>query len=350
MDTIDRLRAWSYARQRLGDPAGTAEQALRAVVAVYATHPTAPLALWARTRSFTATRYRRIDSARKGLRIPCMRRTVFLVPRKHAAHVFTAVRASPAHAQRPLKRHGISTRAYEGLAKRILAAAEEPLPTRALEDAAGIKAGKLAAVLRCLRYEGRLLTLAGDSLHMSPHRYVATSAWIPEGLEAGDAADALAWLASEYLRAYGPARSADFAWWTGVTKKAAGKALEPHDTVNVGDGLMLLAKDEPAFARVKRLRAEVALLPKWDAYTMGHAPDGRRRFVHPDVQPRVYTPLAVGLPGDGNPVALVDGEAVATWTYTQKDGAAVQLFDTLGPKTRRRIDEKLDAVAGLLTS
>jgi hypothetical protein len=350
VDPIERLRAWSYARQRLGDPAGTIEQALRAVVAVYATHPTAPLALWARTRSFTAARYRRIDAGRKGLRIPGMRRTVFLVPTKYAARVFTAVRASPTHALRTLRRHGFSTRDYERFAKRILAAAKEPLPTRALEDAAAIKGGELGSVLRCLRYEGRLLTLAGDSLHMSPHRYVATSAWIPEGLDAGDAADALAWLAGEYLRAYGPARIADFAWWAGVTKAAARKALEPHETVEVSDGLLLLAKDEPPFARVKRLRDEVALLPKWDAYTMGHAPDGRQRFVHPDVQDRVYTPLGVGLPGDGNPVALVHGEAVATWTYTLKDGAAVQAFDSLGPKTRRRIDEKLESVAGLLTS
>jgi hypothetical protein len=350
VDAIDRLRAWSYTRQRLGDPAATAEQALHTVVAVYATHPTAPLALWARTRSLTAARYRRIDGARKGLRIPAMRRTVFLVPRKHAARAFTAVRASPSHALRPLKRLGISTRDYERLAKRILSAPKQPLTMHELEDAAGIKGGELGAVLRCLRYEGRLLTLAGESLHMSPHRYVATSAWVPEGLDAGDAAAALGWLAAEYLRAYGPARIEDLSWWTGVTKRAAAKALEPHDTVDIGDGLLLLANDEPDFARVKPLRDTVVLLPKWDAYTMGHAPDGRRRFVHPDVQPRVYTPVGVGLPGDGNPVALVNGEAVATWTYTLKDGAAVQPFDTLSPKARRRIDEKLDAIAGLLSS
>jgi hypothetical protein len=81
---------------------------------------------------------------------------------------------------------------------------------------------------------------------------------------------------------------------------------------------------------------------------MGHAPSGRHRFVHPDVQSRVYTPIGAGLPGDGNPVVMVDGEAVATWTFTLKDGANVQPFDTLGPKIRARIDERLGAVVGLL--
>jgi len=60
------------------------------------------------------------------------------------------------------------------------------------------------------------------------------------------------------------------------------------------------------------------------------------------------TPIGVGLPGDGNPVVLVDGQAVATWTFTLKGGPTVQPFDTLGPRIRRKVNEKLGAVARLL--
>jgi hypothetical protein len=190
--------------------------------------------------------------------------------------------------------------------------------------------------------------MVGDSLSMAPHRYTATAARLPEGLDAGDHERALGWLAGEYLRAYGPARVEDFAWWTGVTKKAARAAIDPQDTVEVAPGLLILRKDEATFGRVKRLQGALDLLPKWDAYTMAYAPDGRRRFVHPDVQSTVYTPIGVGLAGDGNPVVLVDGEAVATWTFSLKDGAGVQPFDTLGPTIRKRVDAKLDEVAGLL--
>lgn len=348
VELTDRLRAWSHFRQRLTEPARTVEDALRAVVAVYATHPTSPLTLAARTQTFTSDRYRRIDRARKGIRIPAMRKTLFLVPRGDAASIFTAVRLPSAEALRSLKRHDLSTQDYNHIAKRVLAAAREPVQAQELGDAAGIKGQPLGTVLRCLRYEGRMLALAGDSLMMSAHRYVAASAWAPEGLDAGDPSDALAWLAREYLRAYGPGRIADFAWWAGVTKRSAARAIEAHRTVDIGDGLLLSARDEAAFGRVKRLRGTVDLLPKWDAYTMGHAPDGRHRFVHPDVQHRVYTPIGTGLAGDGNPVVLVDGRAVGVWTYTLKDGARVDAFDTFGPSIRRRVDDKLSDIADLL--
>lgn len=320
------------------------------MVAVYSTHPTAPLALCARTRSFTAAAYRRIDRDRAALRIPGMRRTIFLVPRENAARVFTSVRPSRAHAFSSLRQHGLSTRDYERLAARILAVAETPRSTRDLEEAARIKGQELGAVLRSLRYEGRLLVLSGESLLGSPHRYVATSSWVPEGLDGSDPADGLAWLAGEYLRAYGPARAEDFSWWAGVAKRAAGRAVRSHHTVELGGELLLLAEDEPAFSRVKRIRNTVDLLPKWDAYTMGHAPDGRQRFVHPEVQRQVYTPIGVGLAGDGNPVVLVDGEAAGTWTHTVKHGVDMQPFDAFGLKVRRRVGEKLEAVARLLAS
>lgn len=348
MDMTQRLRAWTHDRQRLGAPARTPEGALRSVVAVYATHPTCPLALAVRTASLTGDRYRKLDRARKALRIPAMRKTLFLVPAKSAARIFTATRPSAAEVKRTLQRTTLSDKDYARVAGRILAAASEPVHARAIEDASGLKGQELGAILRCLRYEGRVLALAGDSLMMSAHRYVATSAWASEDLEPVEADDALSWLAGEYLRAYGPARVADFAWWAGVTKTKARAAIEPLETVDVGDGLFLLGRDEAAFHRVKKLRGSVNLLPKWDAYTMGHAPDGRRRFVHPDVQRPVYTPIGTGLAGDGNPVVLVDGEVVGLWSYTIKDGARIDPFDELGPTVRRKVDAELGRLVEFL--
>jgi hypothetical protein len=290
-----------------------------------------------------------LDRDKKALRIPAMRGTVFLVPRASAARIFTACKPPASRITGALKRHDFSPTDYAGFAKKILRAATKPVDKDVLEPVVGIKGMQLSTVVNCLRYEGRLLSLAGDSLNLGRLRFVATSTWTPEGLDAGDLAEALSWLAGEYLRGYGPARVEDFAWWAGVTKKAARQAIEAHDTVDVGNGLLLTKKDESAFARTKPLKNTVDLLPKWDAYTMGYAPDGRRRFVHPDNQAAVYTPIGPGLPGDGNPVVLVDGQVAATWTFTVKDGPAVQPFDTLGPRVRKRVDEKLKEIAGLLT-
>lgn len=348
MDLVERLRAWTHVRQRLAEPASGPGEALRAVVAVYATHPTAPLALWARTPSLAPSAYRRLDRDRRGLRIPGMRGTVFLAPRNAAPRIFTAVRPPRARVLRSLRRHDLSTEGYERAAERILSAARRPTRAGGLRDAAGIDGPAMGTVLRCLRLEGRLLALAGEPLTSSPHRYVAAETWAPEGLDAGDSREALAWLARAYLRGYGPARVEDFAWWAGVGKGAAAEAVGSNDTVDVGGGLLLPASDHEAFERVRPPRGAVDLLPRWDAYTMGLAPDGRARLVHPDVQQRVYDPIGVGLPGDGNPVVLADGEVVATWTYSLKEGAEVQPFDALGPTTGRKVAERLEGVARFL--
>jgi Winged helix DNA-binding domain len=348
VDDLQRLRAWSYARQRLREPARSLAQALDSVVAVYATHPTAPLALWARTKSFRSADYRRFDRVGKGVRFPAMRATVFLVPTEHAARIFTATHPSAPPSVRRLTRLEISEEAYERLTSKILSAALQPASKKQLEETTGIQSSEMAALLRGLRIEGRILSLAGESLLSSPHRFVATLAWVPGGLDAGDPAESLAWLAGRYLRGYGPVRTADFAWWAGVSQTAAKGALAEHHTIDVGEGRHLLADEEASFAKAEPLRNEIALLPKWDAYTMGLGPDGRQRFVHPDVQARVYTPIGTGLAGDGNPMVLVDGEAVATWTFSLKAGADLQPFDKLGAKTKKRVDEKLDEITALL--
>jgi Winged helix DNA-binding domain len=348
VDMVDRLRAWTYARQRLGEPARSASDALRAVVAVYATHPTSPLALFARTRSLSADRYRRLDRSHSAVRIPAMRKTLFLVPTANAPRVFSATCRSAAEIRRTRARTTLSDAEFEGVAARVLEAARSPVRASDLHDAAGLKGQELGALLRCLRYEGRVLALAGDSLMMSAHAYVATAGWMKGGLDAAEAADGLSWLADEYLRACGPARVADFAWWAGVPKTRAAAALEAHATIDVGEGLLLRARDEPAFGRVKKLRGTVDLLPKWDAYTMGHAPDGRARFVHPDVQRAVYTPIGTGLAGDGNPVVLVDGQVAGLWSYTIKDGPRVEPFDTFGPSIRRKVDAEMDRLVAFL--
>ena len=75
-----------------------------------------------------------------------------------------------------------------------------------------------------------------------------------------------------------------------MSKERAVAALGSVETVEVGDGYLLPSGDRGAFEAVKALeRGSVDLLPKWDCYTMGYAPDGRRRFVHPEAQARVYT-------------------------------------------------------------
>ena len=82
--------------------------------------------------------------------------------------------------------------------------------------------------------------------------------------------------------------AADFCWWAGVPAGRASVALSTVKTVELGDGYLLPAGDLEGFEAAEGLGAEaIDLLPKWDCYTTGYAPDTRQRFVHPDAQERV---------------------------------------------------------------
>jgi hypothetical protein len=178
--------------------------------------------------------------------------------------------------------------------------------------------------------DGELLRIGGKGLRSNELAYVANE------LDEADADEALAWLAGEYLRAFGPIRAKDFQWWAGVTATRARQALADHETEELESGLLIRTEDRSKFEKAKKPTG-VDLLPKWDCYTMGYAPDGRDRFAHPDVVKECYD-----VRGDGRPVILVDGQAAGTWDK------GIELFDKATPKVRKAIDERLAAVNAFL--
>jgi Winged helix DNA-binding domain len=182
--------------------------------------------------------------------------------------------------------------------------------------------------------DGELLRVGAKGLRSNELRYVVVD------LDDADADEALAWLAGEYLRAFGPIRAKDFTWWAGVTAGRAKQALAAHETEELDGGLLIRAEDRKAFEKAKPVKDAVDLLPKWDSYTMGYAPDGRDRFAHPDVVKQCYD-----FRGDGRPVILVDGQAAGTW-----EKGEVDLFEKVPAKTRKAIDARLEAVKAFLDS
>jgi hypothetical protein len=153
---------------------------------------------------------------------------------------------------------------------------------------------------------------------------------------------------AEYLRAFGPARAADFKWWAGTSAKRANQALATVDTEELDGGLLIRAQDRAAFEKPRTPPSgAVDLLPKWDAYTMGLAPDGRDRFAHPDMVGDLYEKS-----GDGRPVILVDGAAAGVWSVKagKADAIDVELepFEKPARKLQAALDERADAVKAFL--
>jgi hypothetical protein len=313
---LERLRSWSYRRQLLGRAAPDILTALRGVVGVYSTHPTAPLSLLARSRAFEPSALHTLEQARRVLRVQAMRGSGFLVPAENAARIFSATRAPSARLERRLRVDGVDMDTYRRLTPRVLAAAVTPLLPREVRRAVGEDAAVL--VSRILSWEGRILRI-GAHLRVAQLRYVSTAAWLGHELEHVEPRSAWAWLAHEYLRAFGPARLTDFAWWAGASRKAATTALSDAHATDLGDGLLALPSDVEPFKRAPLLHGEpLDILPKWDAYTMAYAPDGRQRLVDDAHLGLAFTtrensPGAMA--GDGRPLILRAGRAVATWSH-----------------------------------
>lgn len=326
---IERLRAFTYERQRLGGAAPSAARALTDVIAVYSAHPSAPLSLQARARRMTGAQFRKLDV----LRLPAMRMSIHLLPRTTAHLAFHATPAPPADRRKRMKHFKFTEARYAQLREQILEAATEPLTLPELREAVGAEATEFKGISAQMTRDGELLRVGADGLRSNELRYVVHE------VEPADADEALAWLAGEYLRAFGPIRAKDFQWWAGVTAGRARPALAAHDTEELDGGHLILASDRRAFERAKP-PSGVDLLPKWDVYTMGYAPDGRDRFAHPDVVGQCYD-----FRGDGRPVVLVDGQAAGTW-----ERGEVALFETATAKLRAAIAERLDQVRAFLDS
>jgi winged helix DNA-binding protein len=343
----EQARWWSYGRQRLGRQAPDAEEALRGVVGVYSAHPTGPLSLHARAKSFGEHSFRRLETERLALRVPAMRTSIHIVPRQTAHLVFWATHKPMSQQSWRIRDAGISEDEYDQLRSAILRVARRPRTARELREDLGGTETSLTPVLQTMTFEGVLLRVGAESLRSNVLRYVAADAWLERGLPKADPHEALAWLAGEYLRAFGPARPEDFQWWAGRAARGALDALTSVEAVEIGDGYLLPAADLEDFERaVASPGNSVNLLPKWDCYTMGYAPDGRQRFVHPDVQDRIYD-----ADGNGLGVVLVDGTAVGAWSARlagRRMEVELDMFERPGARLKRAVAERFEAVAALL--
>ncbi len=286
------------------------------MIAIYSTQPSAILSLAARAEALKKEDYRQFDGDRSAIRLPAMRLSGHLVPTASAERVFAACRRPLEPLAWMWRGIGLTDAEYAAVRAGILAVADEPFTVSRLrarltpnvQALVGRDPQAATLLVRALRSEGLLLALAPDGIRSNAYAYVSTVAWLGAPLATLDPDEALAWLAGEYLRAFGPARVDDFRWWAGTTPERARTALARLTTDELAPGLLLPSADRSAFEALEPLDgAAVDLLPLWDVYTMGYAPDGRDRIVRAEHLDRAYTG------GDGRGLVLRGGLAVAAW-------------------------------------
>ncbi len=314
---ISSLTSFSYHRQRLGREGSEAGQVLRDIIGVYSWHPSAPLSLLARVKNFKVNDFYRIDSEKLAYRVPAMRLSNYMLPANMAFRIMNAVVPLPDDFIW-VKRYSnaariVPTEIYPEWKRSILKITGSPLESSEIKKMTKIPDISLKPTLNRMAFEGELLRVGSQSLRSNIISYISTKSLTGDTYKAIDPDKELSWLASEYLRAFGPARIKDFQWWAGVTSTRAKAAMSHWDTEDIGNDLLILKQDIKEFEKVKPLTKDsIDIIPQWDSYTMGYAPDGRQRFVNPDVQQQVYSNIgATG--GNGLGLVLLNGSALAVW-------------------------------------
>lgn len=340
---LEQIRWWSWRRQRLDRSCRGIDDCLRSIVGVYSANPQGALSLLARVPRLMQGMVEGAIESRTALRLPAMRRTVWMLHAEFAHLAFHATDTS-APFRWLLKREGFTEDEYARLEREILLAAGRPMTSDQIREAIKDPPEKLTPVLQALCAEGKLLRIKPKTPQSNLFTYAATRVWLGREIADADPIEALTWLAGEYLKAFGPASVEDFAWWAGVPDAAAGQALAVHDAADVGDGLLMFAKDVHAFEGTRPVANRVNLLPAWDAYTMGYAEPSRLRFADAELLPYLYDKG-----GNATSMILIEGSVGGLWDYTVNDKRIeirIALFEDPTPRAMAAIE----AEAGLVAS
>ncbi len=182
--------------------------------------------------------------------------------------------------------------------------------------------------------------------------FVRVDQWIGDRAEV-DPADARRDVLRRYLRAYGPAKPADFQRWSGFGGEAARALFDELagelEQVRV-DGMRtwLLADDTDGFDREARA---IRLLPRYDAYVIGFRP--REPIVPEPVKERIkQDPKGRFESVTGMSPLVVDGVVSGFWRRARESGGAridVEHVLPLPRGRRRELAESVDRVQAALS-
>ena len=316
--TTRELNRWTLARQHLLaraeglDPAA----AVTALAGMQAQEPSAPyIGLWSRLAGFQVGHLEDALRNRSVVKTTVMRGTLHLVATSRLAAFRAATGSSYYDVTRRLLadldldldaiRAAVAARVEERARSRtevyrlVAELVPPPHPPWLADRPSGVAA---------LSVTTDLVNSPEDALFTARAR----SSYQVLRTEPVDPVEAACQVASDYLRAYGPATTADLASWSGRPARAFAAGMASLDLVRLQaeDGRLLLdladaPRPDPDGP------APVRFLPVWDSLLLAHA--RRERVVADD-----HRRLVVARNGDVAPTFLVDGFVAGTWQVAHR--------------------------------
>jgi hypothetical protein len=325
--TLRELNRATLARQLLLERKRlTAVRVVEHLVGMQAQSASAPyFGIWTRTVDFKRAQLERALRRGDVLRPTVMRGTLHFVSRRDYPMLWSALR----------DRHFGFGGAAIARAMPLVAEARARAPFTQREAFDWIGEPNPKHVLRAIRRFGHLVHAPETSLWQPTASLLFHAVEEPASL---DKDEALAELAVRYLRAFGPATSADLASWSMIPAGWFAAALEPLAAYRNEDGRTLYdvprgplpGPDTPA---------PVRLLPKWDNAILGY--EKSRRLLPADLRR-----VVIGSNGDVAATVLVDGSVAGTW---QPQGG-VEFLRPLTRTQKAEIDDEWRRLKEWLTA
>ncbi len=142
-------------------------------------------------------------------------------------------------------------------------------------------------------------------------------------------------LVEKFLEAFGPATLKDFVWWIGFSKKESEKILEKIETIDIGEGLLLLKKESKEFKNFKVNGESLLLLSAFDQYVITYKYSICPRLINEKYLNKIYNKYGELY----NPI-IRNGRIIGKW-YEEKGRIHYLLYEKIKNKTKlnRKIEE-----------
>ena len=289
------------------------------------------LSLFARTINFKKEILDEVVFEKKLMgKIRCMRKTVFVLPRKTIPFYYKATKNQ--YAKRHvdyLKNLGVSEEEYQKNIKNII-------------EVLGIKALSVSEIKKELDTDmnvSAMVNLACDqsllirnkpvkSWRDKRHTYSVFSNYFPDlDMDDINEEDAIKYMIRKYLQNYGPVTENDIFWWTGMNKTPVRKVLEELEKqierIKITDSeneYLLLKSESDKLKEVKIPKKDIVnFLPDLDPYLMGYK--DRERYIV-----KVYYDYLFDRSGNAATSIIVNGKVVGIWDFVSAKKPVIKLY------------------------